>query len=293
MIDRILKRRVEPGTTLWFFGRDRIAVISFSFILIVVLGSLCAPWLTPFPEDGKGFPNVANMFLPPSKEHPLGTDDMGRDLFARVLFGARISLTIGFVVVPLGMVLGSTLGALAGYFGGWVDELIMRVTDVFLAFPPLLLAITISAALQPSLWSSILAISVVWWPWYTRIVRAQTLSVRERDFVRAAQAIGVKDLTIIRWHILPNVLTPVLVQGALDLGAAILTGAALSFLGLGTQPPAADWALMIGDGRVYILSGKWWISTFPGLALFFTVLALNMIGDGIQTALDPRIRVNT
>ena len=282
--------RLEPGSTLWYFRRDRIAVISLIFILFVVLAALLAPWLTPYPGEGRGVPNIVNKLLPPSPDHPFGADPLGRDILARVLFGARTSLLAGLSIVGVSVGVGVVLGALAGYFGGWVDELIMRITDVFLAFPPLLLAMTVAAVLEPSLGNAILAISLTWWPWYTRLVRAQTMSVRERDYVKAARGMGVADLTIIRRHIVPNVITPVLVQGTLDLGAAILTVSALSFLGLGVPPPVADWGGMVREGRTYMQSGRWWIGTFPGLALFLTTMAFNLLGDGVQVVTNPRAR---
>ena len=166
----------------------------------------------------------------------------------------------------------------------------MRITDIFLAFPPLLLAITIATVLEPNMRNSVIAVAVTWWPWYTRIVRAQAISIRERNFVKAARSMGVGDFAIIRRHILPNVLSPVLVQATLDLGSALLTMAGLSFLGLGIQPPTADWGVMVSDGREYIQSGRWWIGLFPGLAIFITTLSFNLLGDGVQTATDPRIR---
>jgi peptide/nickel transport system permease protein len=188
------------------------------------------------------------------------------------------------------VLIGAPLGAVAGFFGGWIDEIIMRVTDVFLAFPPLLLAIAIAAALGPSFFNTMLAIALTWWPWYTRLVRAQAISLRERSFIEAARGIGVKNLTIIWKHILPNVLTPVLVQSTLDLGSAILTGAGLSFIGLGSQPPTADWGNMINEGRLYVLGGRWWMAVFSGLAIFLTALAFNLLGDGVRDAVDPRTR---
>jgi peptide/nickel transport system permease protein len=186
--------------------------------------------------------------------------------------------------------IGLPLGAVAGFFGGWLDEAIMRLTDIFLAFPPLLLAIAIAAALGPSFTNAMLAIALTWWPWYTRIVRGQAWSIRERHFVEAARSMGVTDLTIIRRHILPNVFGPVLVQGTLDLGAVILTAAGLSFIGLGPQPPTADWGIMINEGRLYILAGRWWIATFAGLAIFLTTLAFNLLGDSVRDISDPRTR---
>ncbi|MEE9294266.1 MAG: ABC transporter permease [Phycisphaerae bacterium] len=286
-----IRTQPEPGSTLWFFRRDRLAVVSLVILLIVVLASILAPFLTPYAEEGLGEPNLANKFLAPSLAHPLGTDSLGRDQLARLLFGSRTSLSMGLMVVSVAVIIGAPLGALAGYFGGRVDEIIMRLTDVFLAFPPLLLAIGIAAALGPSFTNAMFAIALTWWPWYTRLVRAQALSLRERSFVEAARGIGVKDVTIIRQHILPNVLTPVLVQGTLDIGSAILIAAGLSFIGLGARPPVADWGAMINEGRLYVLSGRWWLATFPGLAIFLTALAFNLLGDGVRDATDPRTRM--
>jgi peptide/nickel transport system permease protein len=181
------------------------------------------------------------------------------------------------------MLVGGLVGTLAGYFGGWVDEIIMRLTDVFLAFPPLLLAIFIASALGASLTNAALAIAFTWWPWYTRIVRAQVVALRDRPFVEAARVMGVNDLVIIGRHILPNTLSPVIVQATLDLGSAILTGAALSFLGLGVQPPTADWGQMVSNGRLYFPE-RWWYVTFPGLAIFLSTLAFNLLGDSVQDA---------
>lgn len=265
-------------------------MISLGFILLITLAAIFAPYLTPYPAEGLGEPNLANKFLAPSLAHPFGTDSLGRDMLARILFGARTSLALGILVVVVAVLIGMPLGALAGFFGGWADEIIMRITDIFLAFPPLLLAIAIAAALGPSFNNAMLAIALTWWPWYTRIVRAQALSIRERHFVEAARSMGVTDLTIIRRHILPNVFTPVMVQGTLDLGAAILTAAGLSFIGLGPQPPTADWGVMINEGRLYILAGRWWIAAFAGLAIFMTTMAFNLLGDSVRDISDPRTR---
>ena len=280
----------EPGSANWYFRRDRLALLCLFVILFMFFIAIAAPVLTPYPQQGIGDPNVTEKFLSPSAAHPFGTDDLGRDLLARVMFGARTSLIASFAIVLVSMFIGTLLGAVAGYFGGWLDEVIMRITDIFLAFPPLLLAITIASVLEPNLRNSILAVAITWWPWYTRIVRGQAISIRERNFVRAARSMGVGDWAIIRRHILPNVLTPVLVQGTLDLGSALLTMAGLSFLGLGVQPPTADWGVMVNDGRSHVQSGRWWMGLFPGLAIFITTMAFNLLGDGVQTAMDPRIR---
>ena len=285
-----LRSRLEPGSAVWHFRRDHVAALSLAFLLAVILVALFAPLMTPYPAQGLGEPNIVEKFQAPSLAHPMGTDSLGRDVWARIVYGARVSLLIGFAVVGLGAVVGSSLGAVAGYFGGWTDEVIMRITDIFLAFPPLLLAITFTAVLGPSVRNTIIAIAITWWPWYTRIVRGQVISVRERDFVKAARGIGVDDLTIIWRHIVPNVMGPVLVQATLDLGAAILTAAALSFLGLGTRPPTADWGVMVDEGRQHLLAGRWWLAVFPGLALFLTTLSLNLVGDGARDAADPKTR---
>ncbi len=282
--------RVKPGSIVWYFKRDKIASASLLLFLIIILSAVFAPWITPYPNEGIGEPNISNRLLPPSAEHFFGTDLLGRDLLARILFGARTALVAGFSIVTLALVIGTVLGAIAGYFGGGVDEIIMRITDIFLAFPSLLLAMVIASVLEPSLKNAIISIGIAWWPWYTRLARSQAVSIRERDYVKAARGIGVSNLAIIRRHILPNLLTPILVQGTLDLGAAILTLAGLSFLGLGVPPPTADWGSMVREGRLYLLSGFWWIPMFPGLALFITIMVLNLIGDGIQEVSNPRAR---
>ena len=279
----------EYGLMVRAFRRDPLAIMSLLVILAFVFGAIFAPYLTPYPEEGRGEPNIANKFLPPGPGHPLGTDYLGRDLLARILFGGRSSLSIGFLVVFIAVVIGTPLGAIAGYFGGWVDEAIMRVTDMFLAFPPLLLAIAIAAALGPSFTNAMIAIAFTWWPWYTRLVRAQTVSLRERSFIEAARGMGVSNATIIRRHILPNIMTPVLVQATMDIGSAILTGAAMSFIGLGAQPPTPDWGKMVSTGRIYFMNQPWF-ATYPGLAIFLVTLAFNLLGDTVRDVADPRTR---
>lgn len=276
------------GRLRWWVGRDRIAAVALGVIALIALASLLAPWLSPFPDQGAGTPNLTDKFEAPSLEHPFGTDNLGRDVLSRMLYGGRISLLLGVAVVVLSAAIGMPLGALAGYVGGRIDELIMRITDVFLAFPPLLLAIAVAAALGPSLPNAIVAIAVTWWPWYARIARGQASSLRNRHFVDAARAMGVRDRDIVRRHIMPNLLTPVVVQATLDVGSAILTGAALSFIGLGVQPPLTDWGLMVSAGRVYFM-GQWWFALFPGLAIFVTVMAFNLLGDSVRDLVDPRL----
>lgn len=283
LLARWFGSRFAPDTLPGRLRRDWLAWFSSVIILLFVGGALFAPFLTTRAAEGEGEPNPVEKLEAPSAEHPFGTDQLGRDLYARVLFGGRTALTLGLLVVAVAVGVGVPLGAVAGYFGGWVDEVIMRLTDVFLAFPPLLLAIFIASALGASLTNAALAIAFTWWPWYTRLVRAQVVALRDRPFVEAARVIGVNDLVIIGRHILPNALSPVVVQATLDLGSAILTGAALSFLGLGVQPPTADWGQMVSNGRLYF-PDRWWYVTFPGLAIFLSTLAFNLLGDSVQDA---------
>jgi len=271
------------------FARDWLALVSLVLIALAILGAVFAPWVAPYPEQGEGVPNIVDKWQSPSREYPLGTDNLGRDVLSRVLYGGRSSLSIAILVVIVAIVIGVPLGALAGYYGGWIDDLLMRITDVFLAFPPLLLAIAVAAALGSSFTNAMVAIAVTWWPWYARLVRAQTLSLRERFFVEAARSIGVSNIDIIRHHVVPNILSPVLVQASMDMGSAILVGAAISFVGLGVQPPTADWGQMISTGRIYFLERPWFAGS-AGLAIFLVTLGFNLVGDAIRDAVDPRTR---
>jgi peptide/nickel transport system permease protein len=271
------------------FRQDRLALVGLAIVLVFTLGAVFAPILTPYPEQGRGEPNILEKFKPPNAVHLLGTDYLGRDVLARLLYGGRSSLSMGFLVVILAVVIGVPLGAVAGYLGGWVDELIMRTTDVFMAFPSLLLALAIASALGAGFTNTMIAIAVTWWPWYTRLVRSQVLSLRERFFVEAARSIGLPNYKIILTHLLPNVLTPVWVQATLDLGSAILISAALNFVGLGVQPPTADWGNMVSQGRLYFIDRPWFAGS-AGLAIFLTVLAFNFIGDALRDAADPFLR---
>lgn len=275
--------RFAPDSIPARLRRDPLAVVSSLIIMIMILSAIFAPLLTSRAAEGLGEPNPLEKLVPPSAAHIFGADHLGRDLYARVLFGGRTALGMGFLIVFVAVLIGAPLGAIAGYFGGWLDEVIMRVTDVALAFPPLLLAIAIASALGPNLTNAAIAIALTWWPWYTRIVRAQALALRQRPFIEAARVIGVGNFTIIARHILPNVLSPVIVQATLDLGSAILTAAALSFLGLGVQPPTPDWGQMVSTGRIYFPQ-RWWYVTFPGTAIFIATMAFNLLGDSVQDA---------
>ncbi len=279
----------ELNMMLRAFRRDPLAVVSLVVIVLFVLGAILAPVLTPYASQGLGEPNVLEKFVPPSRAHPLGTDYLGRDVLARILYGGRSSLSVGLLVVIVASMIGVPLGAVAGYYGGWIDDLLMRITDIFLAFPPLLLAIAIASALGASFTNTMIAIAITWWPWYARLVRAQTLSLREEYFIEAARSIGVSDISIIMRHILPNVMTPVLVQATMDVGSAILTAAALSFIGLGIQPPAPDWGKMISTGRIYFIERPWFAGS-AGAAIFLVTLAFNLLGDAVRDVADPRTR---
>jgi peptide/nickel transport system permease protein len=264
---------------------------TFGLLIIsaLVATAVFAPYLAPFPAQGKGLSNLDERLQAPTYNHPLGTDNLGRDILSRIIFGSRISLKAAVVVVMISMSIGVPLGLIAGYFGGKIDDVIMRFADMILAFPALLLAIAIVASLGPSLINALIAIALPWWPWYTRLMRSQVISAKEMQFVESARAIGASRWRIMFRHILPNCLSPIIVNATVDMGYVILAIAALGFLGLGTQPPAADWGVMVSDGREFFMK-QWWISTFSGAAIFLTVLAFNLTGDGIREALDPKIR---
>lgn len=263
-------------------GRVGLFIIS----LIVVIG-LLAPVVNPY--DARVDSNLAESRFPPSLDHPFGTDRLGRDMFRRIIHGTRISLTVGFVVVLFAGGSGTILGLMAGYFGGLTDSVIMRIMDVMLAFPGILLAIAIVAVRGASLTNTILAVAVVGIPGYSRVVRSVVLSVRERDYVEAARMIGVRNNRIMFLHILPNSLSPIIVQATLGVGGAILFAAALGFLGLGAQPPAPEWGAMIGDGIPFLRQSPHMVF-YPGMAIMITVLGFNLLGDGLRDALDPQLR---
>ncbi len=270
------------------FVRDPLAIIGSVIVLLLIVLAVLGPIIAPYPgARGTGQIDVPSAYLPPSLSHFFGTDELGRDVFSRVILGARPALVVSVLVVGFAMLIGVPLGAIAGYRRGRIDGLIMRTTDLFLAFPPLLLAMAIVAALGPGLEHAAIALIISWWPWYTRIARAVTVSLREQPFVDAARAIGVRDMTIIRRHIVPNSLSPLVVQATVDVGTVILAAGSLAFIGLGARPPQPDWGLMVADGRSVILD-QWWVSTFPGLAIFVTVLAFNLVGDVLLRVLDPR-----
>ena len=266
------------------------AGVSLVFLVALVAAALLAPCLTPYADQGAGEHDIEHKLLAPSWAHPFGTDEMGRDLLARVLYGARTSLALAVLVVGSSVVVGIAVGLAAGYAGGWADEAAMRTTDVFLAFPPLLLAILLVTVLGGGFASTVLALAVVWWPVYALLVRGQVVSLRGQPFVEAARATGVPPLGIMRRHLLPNALGPLLVHATVDLGVVILAAASLSFIGLGPQPPTADWGVMLTSGRQVVLGGSWWVAGVPGLAIMLTALACAVLGDSLRDAADPTRR---
>ena len=269
-----------------YFKRNRLAVGGSIIILITLLIAGSAALIAPR-DPGKT--DVSLKLKPPSLHHYLGTDQLGRDVFSRMLHGAHVSLSVGFVAVAISILIGILVGAVAGYYGGWVDALLMRFVDIMLCFPSFFLILTVVALLGPSLFKVMVVIGITSWMGTSRFVRAEFLSLRERDFVQAAKALGVRDPRIIFRHILPNALAPVFVTATLDVASAILVEAGLSFLGFGVQPPAPSWGNILTEGRTYIFDA-WWLTVFPGLAILITVLSFNLMGEGLRDALDPRLR---
>jgi peptide/nickel transport system permease protein len=269
-----------------FAGSSKLNLLGVVLVATVFGAAAFGALLAPYPPDAI---SLLERFRPPSATHLFGTDDYGRDLFSRVLAGAQISVEVAAVVLSISVTLGTLLGVVAGFFGGLVDEAIMRVTDLFLAFPALILAAAIAATWGGNLTTTVIALSTVYWPWYARLVRGQVLSLREREFVAAATVSGANPWDIMRRHLLPNVLPYVIIQISLDIGYVILSTSALSFLGLGAQPPTPEWGGMMTDARGFMREA-WWFPTFPGLALALTVLGFNLLGDGLRDWLDPRMR---
>ncbi|MQA91132.1 MAG: ABC transporter permease subunit [Gemmatimonas sp.] len=270
------------------FRRNRIAVAGLVVMLVLYAVTLLTPLIAPFDPAAQG-DIVQTRYLSPSFEHPMGTDKFGRDVYSRVLYGSRISLSIGFVAVGLSVLIGAAVGSVAGYFGRWTDTVLMRFTDMMLSFPRLILLIVTIALFEPTIWLVVIVLGLTGWMSVARIVRGEVLSLRSREFIQAAKVLGMSDARIILRHILPNTLAPVIVYATLGIGTTILIEATLSFLGLGVQPPTPSWGNMIADGRDALLTA-WWISTFPGLAIVITVTAFNLLGDGLRDALDPRLR---
>jgi peptide/nickel transport system permease protein len=281
--------RPRPRPAAWMlprpFVRSPLAVGGLVVVAAWLIVAAAAPLIAPYPPLAQ---DIAQRLAPPGPPHWLGTDPLGRDILSRVLYGARISIPVGMAAVALAVLLGTLVGGVAGGAGGAVDEAIMRTTDLMLAFPTVILAMIISAALGAGIWNAVMAIMVAWWPSYARFSRGLVLAARGREYVEAARAVGASTLRVFGRHILVNVVSPIVILGTLDVGHAILTFASLSFLGLGPPPQIPEWGSMIAAGRDYLV--QWWISTFPGVAILTLVLALNVVGDSLRDALDPRLR---
>ncbi|MFW6381209.1 MAG: nickel transporter permease [Bacillota bacterium] len=272
--------------TLYLWRRNLLAIVGTVIITIFILIALFAPLLAPYSPRSQ---NLDNKLQPPGLEHPFGTDQFGRDILSRIIYGSRIAVQIILIVTFISGIIGVTLGLIAGYFGGLVDEVLMRLTDMFLAFPQLILAMAFAAMLGPSLANVIIAISFVNWTPYARLARAEALRVKGQPYIESIRSMGAGNTRIIFSHVLPMSISPVLVQITLRMGTIIITAASLGFLGLGAQPPSPEWGVMVSDGRSFLID-QWWISTFPGIAIALVVLGFNLLGDGIRDMLDPRLR---
>lgn len=268
------------------FRSNKLAVSGGVIVLLLFAISFLAPVISPYEPNHI---DVMSRLEPPSSAHPFGTDSLGRDVLSRMIWGAQISLKVGFIAVGIATLIGIVLGALAGYYGGWIDSVIMRFVDLMLCFPAFFLILAVIAILEPSIWNIMIVIGVTGWMGVARLVRAEFLTLKRRDFVQAAKALGAKDRRIIFYHILPNALAPVLVSATLGVAGAILTESALSFLGIGVQPPTPSWGNILTEGKDNI-SIAWWLSLYPGLAILITVLGYNLLGEGIRDSLDPRLR---
>ncbi|MBT9147694.1 MAG: putative D,D-dipeptide transport system permease protein DdpC [Syntrophomonadaceae bacterium] len=272
--------------TLRGFKQNRLALLGLGVIALIVFAAIFAPFIAPHHYRTQV---LEDRLLPPSIIYPLGTDSVGRCLLSRIIYGSRIALMVGVVIVGLQATIGVTLGLISGFYGGRIDIIIMRLVDIMLAFPVIVLALAIAATLGPGLFNVILALGVIGWSDYARVVRGQVLSVKENDYVEAIRATGASDLRIIFRHILPNVVAPIIVMASLGMAGALLAASALSFLGIGAQPPMPCWGAILAGGRGF-LRHAWWIATFPGLAIMVTVLGFNFLGDGLRDALDPRLK---
>jgi peptide/nickel transport system permease protein len=276
-------RRREFWTRL---QRNRMAMTGLGLVLGLFVVSIFAPWLAPYDPNHI---DLKQVLMAPSQAHLLGTDTLGRDVLSRIIYGSRVSLKVGFVAVGLATLIGLLVGALAGYYGGWVDSALMRLVDLMLCFPAFFLILAVIAVLEPSIWNIMAVIGLTSWMGVARLVRAEFLSLREREFVTAARALGASDVRLILRHMLPNALAPVMVSATLGVAGAILTESALSFLGLGVQPPTPSWGNILTAGKDNI-EIAWWLSVFPGLAILVTVMSYNLLGEGIREAIDPRLK---
>jgi peptide/nickel transport system permease protein len=285
------KERNESRIKEWkhsirLFSKSPLAVIGLIIVVLFILMAIVAPLIAPYPDNWR---DIKLQAAAPDSAHLLGVEIYGGDILSMIIWGSRVSLTIGLSVVISTVIFGAIVGAVAGFYGGWVDEALMRITDIFLAFPYLVLCMVIVAALGSGLGNVMIAMAITAWPSYARIIRGQVLSVKERNYIEAARAVGASDWRIITKHVIPNSLSPIIVQSTMDLGGVIIAAAALSFIGMGAGPGEAEWGRMVTDGQSQLLNAPW-ISTFPGIAILIVCLGFNLLGDGLRDILDPRMR---
>ena len=272
------------------FLNDRLAVAGLAIIVFLLLTAVFSPFLAP--DKNAVFDiNPREKLKAPSWVHPFGTDQMGRDILSRVIFGTRVTVVIALIAVGSALLIGVPIGLVAGYYENWLSGFLMRISDIFLSFPQFVLAMALAVALGPNIKNAILALSITYWPWFSRIVYAETQFIKHSMFVEATEALGANKFRILAFHILPNVLSPIIVRATIGMGYTILTAATLGFLGVGAQPPTPEWGLAISESREY-LPGAWWFALFPGMAIFVVVMAFNMFGDGLRDVLDPRLRIS-
>ena len=286
-VSPVREKAVGPWLEGWrSFKKSKVSLVGAGIVIFFILLAVIGPFIAP---QGINEQDLTKRLLAPSADHWFGTDDFGRDIFSRIIHGARISLWVGFFSVILSVIIGSLLGIIAGYYGKWIDTIISRIFDIMLAFPSMLLAIAVVSVLGPSLQNALIAIAIINVPNFGRLIRSKVLSVKEEEYIVAAKAIGMRDARILFSHILPNSITPIIVQGTLAIATAIIEAAALGFLGLGAQAPAPEWGKMLADARKFLLNAPWTM-IFPGLAIMLTVLGFNLMGDGLRDALDPKMK---
>jgi peptide/nickel transport system permease protein len=282
--------RLENWSRAFYrFRQSWLSVIGLAIVVALIVLALIAPFIVPYPEHVVGGTNTAARFQPPSASAWFGTNALGQDMFSLVLVGSQVSLFSGLAVVLIAIVVGTIVGAIAGYFGGWIDEVLMRTTDLLLTIPSLILAMAVAAALGTGVGNMIIAISITWWPAYARLVRGEVIGKKEEQFVIAAHALGAGWPRILGKHILPNIVSPIVIKASLDMGFAILTVASLGFVGIGVKPPTPEWGTLLSGARSY-LPDYWWTAVAPGIAIFLAVLAFNLLGDGLRDVLDPKAR---
>jgi peptide/nickel transport system permease protein len=289
-LKRSQSARLENWSRAFYrFRQSWLSMIGLALVVALILIAVFAPFIVPHPEQVQGATNTAARFQPPSTAAWFGTNALGQDMLSLVVAGSRVSLFSGLAVVVIAVVVGTAVGAVAGYFGGWIDEILMRLTDLLLTVPSLILAMAVAAALGAGVLNMIIAISLTWWPVYARLVRGEVIGKKEEQFIVAARALGANWVRVLCRHILPNIVSPIVIKASLDVGFAILTVASLGFVGIGVKPPTPEWGTLLSGARSY-MPGYWWTAVAPGMAIFIAVLAFNLLGDGLRDVLDPKAR---